>query len=52
MKKYLRRTGLSAKQADRKPVTAVMGLDTPMMYKWDSYKDFVWNQKLTFSKAM
>ena len=52
MKKYLRRSGLSAKQADRKPDTAVVGLDTPMMYKWNACDGFVWNQKLAFSKAM
>lgn len=45
LKKYLRRTG-------KKPVTAVVGLDTPKMYKWDAGKGFVWNQKLAISMAM
>lgn len=45
LKKYLRRTG-------KKPVTAVVGLDTPKMYKWNACKGFVWNRKLAFSKAM
>jgi putative transposase len=52
MKKYLRRSGLSAKQADRMPDTAVVGLDTPIMYKWNACDGFIWNQKLAFSKAM
>jgi len=44
MRKYLRRTG--------KPSPAVVGLDNPMMYRWDSFKGFVSNQKLAISMAM
>ena len=31
---------------------AVVGLDTPMMYRWNSNKGFVLNQKLAISMAM
>ena len=44
MRKYLCRTG--------KTIPAVVGLDTPMMYRWNSYKGFVLNQKLAISMAM
>ena len=44
MRKYLCRTG--------KPSPAVVGLDTPMMYRWNSNKGFVSNQKLVISMAM
>ena len=44
MRKYLRRTG--------KPSPAVVGLDNPMMYRWNSLKGFVSNQKLAISMAM
>ena len=39
------------KQSDMKPVTVVVGLDTPMMYKWDAC-DVPFGIKLAFSKAM
>ncbi|MDD2504566.1 MAG: transposase [Clostridia bacterium] len=44
LKKYLCRMG--------KTIPAVVGLDTPMMYRWDSSKGFVSNQKLAISMAM
>jgi putative transposase len=44
MRKYLCRTG--------KTSPAVVGLDTPMMYRWNSNKGFVLNQKLAISMAM
>ena len=44
MRKYLCRMG--------KTVPAVVGLDTPMMYGWNSYKGFVLNQKLAISMVM
>jgi len=44
LRKYLCRTG--------KTSPAVVGLDTPMMYRWNSFKGFVSNQKLAISMAM
>lgn len=44
LRKYLRRTG--------KTSPAVVGLDTPMMYRWDSFMGFTSNQKLAISIAM
>ena len=44
LRKYLCRTG--------KTSPAVVGLDTPMMYRWNSTKGFVSNQKLAISMAM
>jgi|GEM_PF-2922165 Transposase and inactivated derivatives len=44
MKKYLCRTC--------KTSPAVVGLVTPMMYRWDSLKGFVSNQKLIISMTM
>lgn len=44
LKKYLRRNG--------NPIPAVVGLDNPMMYRWDSSRGFVSNQKLAISMAM
>lgn len=44
LRKYLCRTG--------KTSPAVVGLDTPMMYRWSSLRGFVSNQKLVTSMAM
>jgi putative transposase len=44
LRKYLCRTGVAS--------PAVVGLDTPMMYRWSSYKGFISNQKLAISMAM
>jgi len=44
LRKYLCRIG--------KPSPAVVGLDTPMMYRWDSSKGFISNQKLVISMTM
>ena len=44
LRKYLCRTG--------KTSPAVVGLDIPMMYRWNSNKGFVSNQKLVISMAM
>ena len=44
LKKYLCRIG--------RPSPAVVGLDTPMVYRWDSQKGFISNQKLVISMTM
>jgi putative transposase len=44
LRKYLCRTGVAS--------PAVVGLDTPMMYRWNSHEGFVLNQKLAISMAM
>jgi putative transposase len=44
LRKYLCRMG--------KTNPAVVGLDTPMMYRWNSLKGFVSNQKLVISMTM
>ena len=44
LRKYLCRIG--------KPSPAVVGLDTPMMYRWDSLKGFILNQKLVISMTI
>jgi len=44
LRKYLCRTGNTS--------PAVVGLDTPMMYRWNSLKGFVSNQKLAILMAM
>lgn len=45
LRKYLHRTG-------NKPITAVVGLDTPMMYRWNSFVGFISNQKPVNSLAV
>ncbi|MDI3534923.1 MAG: putative transposase [Thermosediminibacterales bacterium] len=44
MKKYLQRVG--------KPATAVVGLDTPVAYRWDFQRGFIGSTKLANSLAM
>jgi len=44
LRKYLCRIG--------KPSPAVVGLGTPMMYRWDSLKGFILNQKLVISMTI
>ncbi|SHF73351.1 transposase, IS605 OrfB family, central region [Caldanaerobius fijiensis DSM 17918] len=44
MKKYLRRIG--------RPITAVVGLDTPVAYRWDFYRGFIGSTKRANSLAM
>lgn len=44
LRKYLCRTGVAS--------PAVVGLDTPMMYRWSSHEGFISNQKLAISMAM
>jgi len=42
LRKYLQRIG-------NQPITAVVGLDTPEMYRWDSIRGFFSNSKLAIS---
>lgn len=44
MKKYLQRVG--------KPITAVVGLDTPVAYRWDFFHGFIGSTKLANLLAM
>lgn len=44
LKKYLCRIG--------KPIPAVVGLDTPAMYRWNSFMGFVANRKLSIKMEM